>query len=179
VVPLVTVRSCIASNNADCVLGVARLISSASTKLAKIGPGWNRNALPPPVVAFNDHAADNVRRHQIRGELDARILQVKDPAQGSEQRSLAKTRHTFEQHMSAGKKTDEYSIDHVLLADDYFAYLTTNLIQVAGGELEGRVRMHLIILSGESGRSLGRRLLGDGRRQPQAESYRHGERIGL
>jgi hypothetical protein len=56
--------------------------------------------------------------------------------------------------MSAGEKADEYSIDYVLLADDYFAYLATNLIQVAGGEFEGRFRTHLIILSGESSRSL-------------------------
>ena len=38
-VPLVTVCSCMASSSADCVLGVARLISSASTRCAKIGPG--------------------------------------------------------------------------------------------------------------------------------------------
>jgi hypothetical protein len=35
--------SCIASSSADCVLGVARLISSASSRLAKTGPGWKRN----------------------------------------------------------------------------------------------------------------------------------------
>ena len=34
-----------ASKRADCVFGVARLISSASTRLAKIGPFSNRNAL--------------------------------------------------------------------------------------------------------------------------------------
>ena len=37
----VTVCSCIASSSADCVLGVARLISSASTILLNTGPGWN------------------------------------------------------------------------------------------------------------------------------------------
>jgi hypothetical protein len=60
--------------------------------------------------------------------------------------------------VSAGKKADEYSIDYVLLADDYLAYLAANLIQVAGGELESRIRTHLIILSAESSRSLGRRV---------------------
>jgi hypothetical protein len=29
------------SSSADCVFGEARLISSAMTMLAKIGPGWN------------------------------------------------------------------------------------------------------------------------------------------
>ncbi len=39
VFPLVTVRSCMASSSADCVFGVARLISSASTRFENIGPG--------------------------------------------------------------------------------------------------------------------------------------------
>ena len=46
-VPTVTVCSCIASSKADCVFGVARLISSASTRLAKIGPFSNRKLLLP------------------------------------------------------------------------------------------------------------------------------------
>ena len=40
--------SCIASSRLDWVFGVARLISSASTRLAKIGPGWNRKIRWPP-----------------------------------------------------------------------------------------------------------------------------------
>ena len=40
----VTVRSAIASSSADCVLGVARLISSARKTLAKTGPGRKTNA---------------------------------------------------------------------------------------------------------------------------------------
>ncbi len=37
----VTRCSCIASSSADCVFGGVRLISSASTMFAKIGPGVN------------------------------------------------------------------------------------------------------------------------------------------
>jgi len=36
--PIVTCCSCIASSSADCTLAGARLISSASTRLAKTGP---------------------------------------------------------------------------------------------------------------------------------------------
>jgi hypothetical protein len=36
---VVTRRSCIASSNAACVFGDARLISSASSRLVKTGPG--------------------------------------------------------------------------------------------------------------------------------------------
>jgi hypothetical protein len=39
----VTCRSCIASSSAACVFGGARLISSASSRLAKIGPGRKSN----------------------------------------------------------------------------------------------------------------------------------------
>ena len=45
-VPTVTECSCIASSRADCVLGVARLISSARTIWAKIGPRRNWNSRP-------------------------------------------------------------------------------------------------------------------------------------
>ena len=38
---MLTEPSCIASSRADCVLGVARLISSARQICVKIGPCWN------------------------------------------------------------------------------------------------------------------------------------------
>ena len=38
---IVTWRSCIASSSAACVFGGARLISSASSRFVKIGPGRN------------------------------------------------------------------------------------------------------------------------------------------
>ena len=41
VLATVTLCSCIASSSADCVFGVARLISSTSTTFVKIGPGRN------------------------------------------------------------------------------------------------------------------------------------------
>ena len=39
----VTCASSMTSSSADCVLGDARLISSASTMDANTGPGWNSN----------------------------------------------------------------------------------------------------------------------------------------
>ena len=41
----VTRPSSMTSSSADWVLGEARLISSARTMVAKIGPGWNSNFL--------------------------------------------------------------------------------------------------------------------------------------
>ncbi len=42
--PIVTCRSCMASSKADCTLAGARLISSASTRFAKIGPCLEMNS---------------------------------------------------------------------------------------------------------------------------------------
>ena len=50
--PAVTLFSCMASSMADCVFGVARLISSARTMWAKIGPRWNSNARRPSGVSM-------------------------------------------------------------------------------------------------------------------------------
>ena len=63
---MLTCRSAIASSSADCTLAGARLISSASTRLAKIGPelGVERLGRRPP-----DPGADDVGRHQVGGEL--------------------------------------------------------------------------------------------------------------
>jgi len=52
VFPMVTVCSCIASSSADCVFGVARLISSARQRWVKMGPGWKRSTRPPPSVSI-------------------------------------------------------------------------------------------------------------------------------
>ena len=42
---MVTCFSCMASNKADCTLAGARLISSAKTKFAKMGPFFIENSL--------------------------------------------------------------------------------------------------------------------------------------
>ena len=43
---------CMASRSADCVLGVARLISSARRRCAKTGPCWNSNCRRPPAASI-------------------------------------------------------------------------------------------------------------------------------
>ena len=64
----VTCASFIASSRADCVRGVVRLISSARTTLAKIGPGRNSNSRVSRIV---DADAEHVAGQQVRSELDA------------------------------------------------------------------------------------------------------------
>ena len=107
----VTDRSCIASSRADWVLGVARLISSASTRLAKTGPRWNSNRRPPFGRLVQDVRADQVGRHQVGRELDPLELQVQRVGQRPDQQRLAQPRHAFEQHMSAGDQGRQRVVD--------------------------------------------------------------------
>ena len=79
----VTPCSCMASNIADCVLGVARLISSASTMLANTGPGWNWKTLRPVASSIKILVPGDVGGHQIRRELDAREATNPAPARAS------------------------------------------------------------------------------------------------
>ena len=66
--PIVTWRSCIASSKADCTLAGARLISSASTTFAKIGPSDVREI----AAALVENArSDDVARKQVGRELNA------------------------------------------------------------------------------------------------------------
>jgi hypothetical protein len=65
---MVTCRSCMASSRALWTLAGARLISSARTRLAKIGPRWARELAG---LRLEDHRADDVAGQQVGRELDA------------------------------------------------------------------------------------------------------------
>ena len=116
--PADTLFSCIASSNADCVLGVARLISSASTRLAKTGPRWNYQVLAAGVVLARDGRADDVARHQVGRELDARELQVQHVGQRLHQLGLADAGNALQQHVPARQQAGHDAHDVVVVADD-------------------------------------------------------------
>ena len=107
--PTDTLTSCIASSSADCVFGVARLISSASTTFAKIGPGWNSKNVPPCGVLLDDVRADDVGGHQVGRELDARELQVQDVGQRVDEARLADAGDALEQHVAARQQARDRS----------------------------------------------------------------------
>ena len=66
--PIVTWRSCITSSSALWTLAGARLISSASSRFVNTGPERGRELAGLLVV---DPRPDEVRRHEVRRELDA------------------------------------------------------------------------------------------------------------
>ena len=80
--PAVTRRSCIASSRADCVLGVARLTSSARTRLANSGPGWNSRERAPsapsrrmlvPVMSAGIRSGVNCTRLKLRSSASPMV----------------------------------------------------------------------------------------------------------
>ena len=103
------------SRSADWVLGVARLISSASTTWLKIGPGPELELLGLLVV---DRQAGHVRRQQVRRELDAPERAAEAARDGLRQDRLAGPGHVLDQEVTAAQQRDEGEAHLVVLADD-------------------------------------------------------------
>ncbi len=108
----VTWCSCIASSRLDWVFGVARLISSARTRLAKIGPGWNRKTRWPsssmrmfvPVMSAGIRSGVNWIRLN-----DA----VDDVGDGPHEHRLAEAGHALEQDVAVGEEAGERLADEL------------------------------------------------------------------
>ncbi len=106
--PTVTCRSPIASSNADCTFAGARLTSSASSRLWKIGPRWNSNVACLRTIDFG---AGEVGGQQIGRELDA--VEVAFDARGEflDRRGLGQSRRAFDQQMAVGEQRDQQAVD--------------------------------------------------------------------
>ena len=118
----VTWCSCIASSSADWVFGVARLISSASTRLAKIGPGLELEDAAAALLDQDVRARD-VGRHQVGRELDPVEGAVDDVAEGPDEHRLAEAGDALEEHVAVREQADERVANELLLADDDLADL--------------------------------------------------------
>ena len=112
----VTCRSAIASSSADCVLGIARLISSTSTTFAKIGAGPE---LELARLLVEDREPGHVGRLEIGRALDAREARAVDRLRerAGEDR-LRRAGHVLEQNVAAGDERGEDERDLLVLADD-------------------------------------------------------------
>ena len=104
----VTWCSSIASSSALCVLGVARLISSARMTWAKIGPGMEAEAAG---LALEDRDADDVRRQQVARELDALELQAERARERVRERGLADAGQVLDQQVAAREQAGEREPD--------------------------------------------------------------------
>ena len=112
--PIVTWRSCMTSSRADWTLAGARLISSASRKLANTGPELGVERVVGPV----DAGADEVGRDEVRGELDALERRLEDVGEGLDRERLGEAGDALEQEVAAREERDEDPLEHLVLADD-------------------------------------------------------------
>ncbi len=133
-----------ACNSAAWVLGGVRLISSARTMLAKIGPLHEpEDPLAGRGVLLDDLGAGDVAGHQVGRELDAAELQVQGPGQGGDGERLGQAGHADRQAVAAGEQADHHFLDHLVLPDDDLVNLA--LEQLAGplDALHGLLGTHL------------------------------------
>ena len=79
------------------------------------GPG----AVPRGGVFLDDVGSSDVRRHQIRRELNAAEHQAQGLSQGSHQQRLGRARQTGDQAVAAHKQPDHYLFQHFILAHDH------------------------------------------------------------
>ena len=83
--------------------------------------------LPPCAVLLKDARSDDIGRHQVGGELDARVAQRNHPAERPHQKRLAEPRDPFEQHVSAGQQRRDDALYDFGLADDGLRDLAADL----------------------------------------------------
>ena len=112
---VVTWRSCIASSSAACVFGGARLISSASRRLAKIGPGRNVNSL-----ARWSKIDEPVTSDGIRSGVNWMREKSSDVACANERAIIVFARPgiVLEQHVPVAEECEQDQLERVALADD-------------------------------------------------------------
>ncbi len=74
-------------------------------------------------VLGDDRRADDIGRHQVGRELDARKPAVDHIGQRAYQRGLGQPRHAFQQRVAACKQRHQRQPDQLALPDDHFADL--------------------------------------------------------
>ncbi len=79
---------------------------------------------PLAVGRLHHHVrAQDVGRHQVGRELDAREVQVERLGQRAHQQRLAQARHAFQQAVPADEQAGEHAVDDVVVPDDHAADL--------------------------------------------------------
>ena len=112
----VTCRSAIASSSADCVFGVARLISSTSTTLVKIGTGPELEVAAPLI---EDRKARDVGRLEVGRALDARRRRALDAARDrAREHRLGGAGDVLEEHVPVADQRGQDELDLLALPVD-------------------------------------------------------------
>jgi hypothetical protein len=118
---MVVCFSAIASSMADCTFGEVRLISSASTMCAKMGPARKKNLLVlgskivVPVTSEGSRSGVNWMRRKVDDVVVG--LVVDDAvAEGLGEGGLARAGVVLEQHVAVGEQGDDEQLDDLVAA---------------------------------------------------------------
>ena len=127
---IVTCLSCIASRRALWVLGVARLDFVRKNDIRENWAGFELEALGAVLVLDDEVGSDDVRGHQVGGELNPR----KSQSGGGCQRStiiavLSQPWRSLEQRMAFGKKRRQHAANHVFLTNKNLAHFRAQALE--------------------------------------------------
>ena len=125
-----------ACSSADWVFGLARLISSAISSWAKIGPLTKRKLRRPP--ALSSSTSEPMMSEGIRSGVNWMRL-ASSPrirAQRLHQQGLGEARHADQQGMAAAEERDQGVLDHLLLAEDDGACRLVHALDTLAGRLD-------------------------------------------
>ena len=129
---MVTCRSSMASSKAACTLAGARLISSASTRLPKIGP-WLELEAPLAAFVVIHLGAGDVGGQEVGGELDTAKLGLEVAGEAFDGTRFGQAGQTFEQQVAVRQQCQQQALDDLLLADDRFSHALFQLEDVVAG----------------------------------------------
>ena len=133
----VTWYSCMACSSADWVRGLARLISSAISSWAKIGPLMKRKAPAARRRLLQHLGAEDVGGHQVRRELDAADFEAQHRAQRVDELRLGEAGHADHEAVAAGQDGDQRVLDDLGLAEHDLADRLARLGDLLDGGFGG------------------------------------------
>src|SRR5262249_23108478 len=100
-----------------------------------VGEQGSSNELKLPVsccpVFFDYIGSGDIRRHQVRRELNSLEGQIENICNRPDQQRLGQSRHTGYQGVAPDKQGDQCLIDYLVLSDYDFAHLAQNQISRA------------------------------------------------
>ena len=105
--------------------------------------GLEREALVAALVLGDHHRADDVGRHQVGRELDAREAQIERGGQRAHEHGLAEAGHAFEQRVAAGEQAGQHAVEDRALADDQLADLFAHAAHLIGEVRHPMFRAHV------------------------------------
>ena len=124
--PIDRCRSAITSSSADCTFA-----GRAVDLVGEHEVGHDRAELDVELLAALpvDAGAEDVGRHEVRGELQARERAADDLRDRLDGERLRHARHALEQQVPAGEQADQHPLDQPVLPDDH-------LLDLEDGALE-------------------------------------------